>query len=295
MLLRSILPGLSLVIASLLPLTAHSQDDLRWKFQSGETLKYQVMQNMQTEMMVGGQKINTNMQQSMDMAWKVSGVTEQGDAEIAQTVDRVQMKMEGGPFGSLQFDTTSTEVPSNAIVKAMADVFRKIIGQEFKVTMKSTGKVQNVKVPEQLLTALSTTGAGSALNEDTLKQMMEQSSVLLPAEPVTTGQMWESSQQIQLPFGEMKVSSKMTYEGRDPATGMARIAMKPSISVTPKEGSPLQMTMKKSDGMGRVLFDPQRGRIVRSDLELTLEMQVTQQGQVIDQVVKQKTTMQLAQ
>lgn len=295
MLRRVLALSVTLILTAGSSLTALAQDDLRWKFQSGETLKYQVQQKMQTEMAVGGQKINTNMQQSMDMSWKVGMVSGQGDAAVVQTVDRVQMKMEGGPFGSLQFDTNSTEVPANPIVKAMAEVFRKIIGQEFKVTMKSTGKVENVEVPPQLLQALNTAGAANALNEDTLKQMMEQSSVLLPAAAVSPGQSWESAQQIQLPFGEMKVSSKMTYEGRDQSTGMARIAMKPTITVTPKEGSPLQLTMKKSEGSGQVLFDPSRGRIVRSDLDLTLEMQVSQQGQVIDQTVQQKTSMLLAQ
>ena len=295
MLLRTIVFCLPVMLAAAVPSTAVGQDDLRWKFQSGETLKYQVQQKMQTEMSVGGQKINTNMQQSMDMSWKVADVSPTGMASVSQTVDRVQMKMEGGPFGSLQFDTSSSEVPTNPIVKAMSEVFRKIVGQEFRMTMNPTGKVEKVEVPAQLLQALNSAGASNALNEDTLKQMMEQSSVLLPATAVTAGQSWESSQQIQLPFGEMKVASLMTYAGRDASTGMARINMKPTITVSPKEGSPLQLTMKKSEGTGQVLFDPAKGRIVRSDLDLTLVMQVSQQGQVIDQVVQQKTSMVLAQ
>lgn len=273
-----------------------AQEDLRWKFQSGETLKYIVQQKMQTEMKIKGQTINQTMQQSMEMSWKVAAVTPSGDAAVSQTVNRVQMKLEGGPIGNIQFDTNSTEAPTNPAIRMMADVFRKIIGQEFRVTMKSTGKVENVEVPASLLQAVkeSAAGASNALNEDTLKQMMEQSSVILPSGPISQGQTWESSQEVKLPFGRMKVDSRMTYEGRDSATGLAKIAMKPTITVTPDENAPLQMTLQKSEGLGLVYFDAVKGRISRSELDLTLQMQVTQQGQVIDQTVQQKTTMTLA-
>lgn len=272
-----------------------AQEDLRWKFQSGETLKYVVQQKMQTEMKLNGMTVNQTMQQSMDMSWKVAAVTPAGDAAVSQSIDRVQMKMEGPPLGTIQFDTNSTEVSTNPGVKIMADVFRKIIGQEFRVTMKSTGKVENVEVPATLLQAIKETAAGAAgvLTEDMLKQMMEQSSVVLPTAPVTQGQSWESTQEVLLPIGLMKVKSQMTFEGRDSATGLAKIAMKPSITVTPNENAPQKLTLKKTDGLGYVFFDSAKGRISRSELDLTLHMQVMQQGQVIDQVVQQKTTMTL--
>lgn len=292
---RTFLFSLSFIAAASGFSALHAQDDLRWKFQSGETLKYVVKQKMQTEMSAAGQKINTTMQQIMDMSWKISDVAASGDASVSQTVDRVQMQMDGGPFGSIKFDTSSTEVPSNQIVKVMADVFRKIVGQEFKVTMKQTGKVENVQVPPDLLKSITSgLGAANPLNEDTLKQMMEQSSVMLPGGTVTSGQSWDSTQQVELPFGQMKVSSKLTYEGKDSSTGMAKIAMKPTISVTPKEGAPIQVSLTKSDGTGEVQFDIARGRIVRSNLNLTLQMQISQQGQVIEQTIQQTTSMELA-
>lgn len=291
---RTILAGL-LLTALLAPARCSAQDELRWKFLSGETLKYVVQQKMQTEMKLNGQTINQSMQQSMDMSWKVAAVTPAGDAAVAQTVDRVQMKMEGGPIGTVQFDTNSGEASTNPAVNRMAEVFKKIIGQEFRVTMKSTGKVENVVVPPTLLQAIkeTTAGAASALNEDTLKQMMEQSSVILPAGPVSPGQTWESSQEVKLPFGRMKVNSKMTYEGRESTTGLVKIAMRPVITVTPDENAALQMTLKKSEGQGYVYFDAAKGRITRSELDLTLEMQVIVQGQTVDQTVQQKTTMTL--
>ncbi len=286
---------LSLLVSLSFLVPACAQDELRWKFKSGETLKYAVQQQMQTEMLFGGKKLNQTMRQTMGMSWDVSTVAANGDALVAQTVDRVQMKLEGGPLGNVQFDTDSSEEPTSPVVKSIAEVFRKIVGQQFRVTMKPTGKVQNVEVPESLKQQIeSGSGASpSPLNEDTLKQMMEQSSVVLPDGPVSAGQMWESIQEVKLPFGTMRVTSSMTYEGRDAATGLAKISMKPTISVIPGEGAQAQIGLKSSEGLGQVLFDTARGRIVRSTLDLTLQMQVTQLGQTIDQTVHQKTIMAL--
>ncbi len=274
--------------------TALAQDSLAWKFASGESLKYVVQQNTQMEMDLSGQQTTMIMNQTMDMVWKIASVAASGDAKMAQIVDRVQFKSEGGPLGAVQFDSSSTETVDSPIVKSMAEVFKKIVGQEFGVTMQATGKVQEVTVPKELLKALTETGpAGGAMNEDTLKQMMTQSAVTLPAQAIKPGDSWESNQKVELPFGTMTVNSVLTYEGTE--NGMARISMLPKIDVKPKDGAPITLTMKKSEGKGVVLFDVARGRITKSDLDLTMELQVKQFGTQIQQTLRQKTTMSLAE
>ena len=284
-LLSLLFPGTSASIA---------QDSLAWKFQSGESLKYTVQQNTQMEMDLNGQQQTMTMNQTMDMVWKVASVESNGDARMAQIVDRVQFKSEGGPFGAVQFDSSSNEVVDSPLVKSMAEVFKKIVGQEFGVTMQSTGKVQEVTVPPALLKALTDAGpAANAMNEDTLKQMMTQSAVTLPSQGIKTGDSWESNQKVELPFGTMTIVSMLTYEGTE--GGLAKISMQPKIDVKPKEGAPITLTMKKSDGKGTVLFDVARGRIAKSDLDLTMEIQVKQFGTQIQQTLRQKTSMVLAE
>lgn len=295
MIRRHILPCILLLTAAVVPLNA--QDTLRWKFQSGETLKYSVQQTMKTHMetAAGAQDMTTN--QTMEMSWKVAGMTPGGDAVVGQQIDRVQLSMEGGVYGAgVKFDSSDSGAPTHPIVKAISDVFRKIIGQPFNVTMRPSGKVVDVAVPPQLLESLKTTGGGATnpLNEDVLKQMMTQSSVTFPESAVTVGQTWDTSQKIDLPFGSMVVTSRLTYEGRDAETGLAQIAMAPSVAVQPNPSSPIQLQLKDNSGTGRILFDAQSGRIVRSDLKLDMELQITQFGQTMTQKVEQQTSMQLA-
>jgi nucleoid DNA-binding protein len=163
--------------------------------------------------------------------------------------------------------------------------------------MKPTGQVSNVDVPPSLLKSLTDNGAGvnNVLSEDMLKQMMGQSSVTLPEGAISVDSTWETKQNVQLPFGTISVTSRMTYKGRDPQNGYAVIAMQPTVAVKPNKDSPIQVQLTGSNGEGVILFDQQGGRIVRSDLTLNLQMQLKQFGQTMTQNVEQRTEMQLVQ
>ena len=69
------------------------------------------------EMDLNGQQTTMIMNQTMDMVWKIASVAASGDARMAQVVDRVQFKSEGGPLGAVQFDSSSTETVDSPIVK----------------------------------------------------------------------------------------------------------------------------------------------------------------------------------
>lgn len=277
--------------------SASAQDLLQWKFRSQETLKYNVVQNMKTTMSVGGNKIqDTTMNQAMDMSWQILGSAAGGETVMNQVVDRIRMKMEGGAAGVIEFDTSSTEAPANPIIASMGETFQKIVGQPFKVTMNGTGKISNVDVPVALLEAIKQGSAGntSALDEETLKQMMKQSAVMLPNEPVGPNSSWTSSQKVELPFGTMNIDSKMTFMQKD-AQGNAIIDVVPAISVTPKEGAPVKINLTSSAGRGQVTFNIIQGRVSKSRLDLTLGMKIeAANGQVFDQTINQTTAMTLA-
>ncbi len=275
---------------------APAQESLAWKFQTGESLKYVVTQNTDMQMELSGQKQTMTTSQKMDMVWKIGTVESDGSAQMAQVVERVQMKSEGGPFGTVQFDSNDGQIPESPLVKSMVEVFKKIVGQEFGVTMRPTGKIDNVSVPQSLLDELSKSGSvGGAINEDVLKQMMTQSAVTLPDKQIKAGDSWEISQKIEMPFGTMSIDSTLTFKAYDAATGIAMIGMKPAVSVQPKEGAPITLNVTRSEGQGTVQFDKGKGRIVQSDLDLTLDMEIKRFGALIKQTLHQKTAMVLAE
>jgi len=280
------------VLASSIPVDA--QETLRWNFKNGEEIKYNVVQNMQTVMVVGDNEIDQAMNQTMAMTWQVLGVGAGGEATMNQIVGRIQMKMAGGPAGALELDTSDPKKSENPFVNSMGEVFGKIVNQPFKVTMKPTGEVGEVVIPPKLIEAINSSAAGNAnaLNKETLEQMMKQSAVTLPANAVSPGSEWTSKQSVQLPFGTMVIKSNMTYVSKD-ATGHAVIKIVPEISVTPKEGAPVKMSLTSSAGEGKVLFDIARGRVVKSQLDLKMAMKIDSGQQVFTQQINQKTELTL--
>ena len=286
---------LSLVLLVLPCQQTNGQESLRWKFRTQESVKYNVIQNMKTSMKVGEQEINQTMNQSMDMSWQILSVAASGDTVMNQIVDRIRMKSEGGPAGLLEFDTANGTKPDNPIIASMGDTFQKIVNKPFTVTMRPDGQIENVSVPQELIDAIRQSAAGnaSALTEDTLKQMMKQSAVTLPSQAVVPGNDWTSKQSIELPFGTMQINSTMTYSGKD-GDGNALIDVVPNISVTPKDGALVKMTLTNSTGRGQVTFNIEQGRVAKSRLDLTMAMKIeAANGQTFDQTIQQATAMTL--
>lgn len=296
MFVRSLTVFSSIMVLVMSASIVSAQEQLAWKFTPGESLKYVVKQNMNMTMVVASKTQTIAINQTMDMRWRIDDVdASNGDASMSQTIDRVQMNSQGGPFGVFEYDSAGDKVPESPLGKSMAEVFRRMIGEEFGVHMKTTGKIDQVTIPQSLIAGLKKAGsAGNALDETTLKQMMTQSAITLPADAINTGHKWDSVQQVELAFGTMTVRSELTYKGIDPSSGHAMITMIPVISVEPKPGADVTLTLSKSSGTGLVLFDAAKGRIAKSDLDLTMQMQVKSFGQVIDQTIKQTTSMTIA-
>ena len=159
--------------------------------------------------------------------------------------------------------------------------------------MRPSGKIDDVVVPETLVKALTNSGpTGSMLTEESLKEMMTQSAVSLPAEAISPGSTWETSQQVDLNFGTMIVTSQLTYIGTE--NGIAKISTKPSIEVKPKDNAVVGLKLTKSEGQGVVQFDVEKGRIVKSDLKLKLDLAVTRFGKTVNMTLNQNTEMSLA-
>ena len=271
-----------------------AQDQLVWKFRTNEKLNYQVTQQMETVANIGGNETRQTLGQAMNMSWNVLSQSAEGNAVINQVVERIRMEMESGPGAKISYDSNNKEKSDNPGVNAMGAIFQKIVGQDFKISMNGNGKVTSVVIPPELMEAVenSAAGASQALDKDTLKEMMKQSAVTLPDKAVKAGDTWTSTQKVPLPFGEMNISSTMTYVERN-ENGDAVIDVVPKITVLPAENAAVRVSLNNSSGRGRVTFDIVNGRVLKSELALSMkmDMEIVSQKQKFTQTINQKTVM----
>ncbi len=287
---------LALVTVSTTAAESRGQETLRWKFSRGDTLNYTVQQKMDTSVKIGGMDVASSMNQKMGMVWTVLEVGASDDIVMTQVIDRIQMRMENAQTGAIDFDTQNATPPDNPLARAMGDTFSNIVGKEFTVSMKPTGKVDNVTIPKALLDAIRSNAAGlpGTLDEESLKQLMRQTAITLPDQAVSPGDSWTTSQKMEFPFGTMQLSPTMTYRGRESGTNLGIIDFVPSVTLQPKKNAQVSVALKSSEGVGRVKFDIDNGRVQSMQMQMTMGMVSEAQGQKFEQTVKQTTSMTLA-
>jgi len=293
MVLRFLVP-LSLVLSGTSVSTAAER--LEWKLTPGDVLTYDVQNTMDTIAVIGGKEAKSSLQQTMRMAWEVEARAADNTYVVAQIIQRIRIRMSPNGTDVIEFDSGASDPPRDPIVRSLAGVFGKIVNQRFRVTMAPTGEIRDVEIPLGLLDTLKTAAAGTpaGLDDESLKQMLAQTSVVLPDREVSTGDQWASQQELKLPFATLRMSPKMTYQGLG-KDGIAAIEYVPSVALEAKKGAPIKLSLGRSAGNGLVRFDVGRGRIVRMQLDLNMDMLTETRGRKVTQQIVQQTVMTLAE
>lgn len=271
------LQGLTLCLLALVPVCLNAQE-LRYKFQAGSKNSYVMEQKQNMKMSAMGQEFEINMNMMFEMSQTTESVdTATGNGKIKQKIDRVVMKMEGGPIGSMEYDSKSDKEPEGALA-AMAGIFKAMTEGEIKMTISPRGEVSDVKMSEKLMEELKNVGGqagglgGNMFSEDQFKNMMDQSVLVLPKEaPVSGSTNWEKTLDMKMgPMGTMKTKTKYSYAGK--SGDFDKIDMKLNLNLEPDPNAPFQMKMTTKDASGTTLFDNAKGRVQEMNMKTISEM-----------------------
>src|SRR3954466_6341854 len=281
---------------------------LRWKFKVGEKLDYTMVQDM-TMSASGGPipAMNSTMRQEMDMTWDVQGVDDKtGEAVIRQKFDRVKMKM-STPVGGFEYDSKSEEAPTG-LGAMIAPMYKAMTEGEFEITMTSRGEVKDVKIPEQVLTALKNSPNAAAMGDvasaEGFKKMISQGALVLPKDAPKKGDSWKTKVEMKNPaVGKQTVETTYRYEGTKDIKGTKFALIKPELKMefdnqqpAAKEGQPqqpaaqqnVQMKIKEQTSDGEVLFNISAGRLQSTTLKQNVTIEATVNGQTSQQKIDQK-------
>lgn len=268
-----------------------ADDALRWKFEVGEKLNFNVEQEM-TISMDGGPvgKISSTIEQQMGMTWQVEGVNETGEAVIRQKIDRVQLT-NTSPVGNFEYDSDSQEPPTGmaAMVAPMYDAMTK---SDFEITITARGEVKDVKIPEEVLTALKNSPAAQQMGEmasaEGLKKMLTHGAFVLPEQMPEKGQSWSTKVELENPAaGKQTVTTTYTFDGIQDIDGVSYAVFRPELKIDFAGNDKLKLTVKDQSSDGEVLFDVKAGRLKSSKLKQGVTMDVSVAGQTMQQKIDQ--------
>ncbi|MEW4569415.1 DUF6263 family protein [Tautonia sp. JC769] len=277
----------------LLSAPSGAAETLRWKFAQGDTHQYELNQTTVTTAMVQNQEVKTTINQTVDMAWEVDSVNDDGSARVAQTIERVRVSLDS-QFASFAYDSqddAAGEGPA-AMLKPVIDA---LVGSRVVLVMNTRGEVSDVEVPDEMIERLRNAGPGAQAlqnlaSAEGMKGLIGQSTLILPEEEVEAGASWTRNVELPTPQGVLALTNTYTLEEAE-SDSAARIALSMNIDdfkVAPD--SPFEMKVEEQSGTGTYTFDTSAGRLASSEVKQGLRAVISVQGQEITSVTDSNAT-----
>ncbi len=286
----------AVIVALCLDAPIQAAKTLRWKFQKGQTMQYEMQQNMDMNMTVQGRDFSTKTAQTMDMTWAIDSVGQDGTCRMKQTINRIRMKMEG-PMGQVEYDSADKDQPNDPTLNMLRPVFESLVGAEFTVKMSELGRISEVQIPDEFRASLqgNRNSQMSGFSEDSMKQMLQQAALILPERAIATNDQWNSQMKFEMPFGLLKNDNEMTYLGTDETSPRAleKIQLKSNTVMEANPNSPVKVELKEQDTSGTIDFDNTAGRIHGSAVTQKMVMSINAGGQSMEQTVTQTMRLRL--
>jgi hypothetical protein len=284
-------------VSALAPAISRADEPLRWKFEVGEKLDYNMTQemNMSAEGGPVGQ-MTTTMRQEMDMVWDVIGIDEQtGEADIKQKFERVKMKL-STPLGGVEYDSKSDAAPTG-LAAMIAPMYKAITNGEIEIIMTARGEIKDVKIPDDVNAALKSAPGAAALGDmasaEGFKKMIRQGAFVLPEAAPKKEDKWSTKLEMNNPkIGKQTVETTYTFDGMKDIDGTKYAVFKPQLTMEfeKKEGTTQALAMKIADqsSEGEVLFNVDKGRLSTTKLNQKVSIDATINGQTMKQKIEQK-------
>lgn len=219
-----------------------SSHQLRYRFQAGQVLDFEIIQQTTVESTAMGQSSEASVRNQSQRRWKILEVDAEGVATIEVTTLRLQMRSrEGGKV--IEYDSADPEKQPEEF-KTLKDVIGKPLSI---VRVAPDGTVLDEKMLTQTDTAT--------------KMQADQILPLLPEKPVATGYTWRRKFDIRLGQPGKGFPARKSFTLASVKDGKATIQFKTTL-LAPVSNPALEAQLIQHRPSGTIEFDVQRGLVV---------------------------------
>jgi hypothetical protein len=222
---------------------------LRYQFNAGETVRYQVTHMAKTKTRIKGTEENAQVHTVSDKVWQISDVSDEGDMTFVHSVDSVELTQQTGSAPELRWSSRSGEKPP-IMFESVADQLNQPLST---VTINSRG---------QELSRKTHAGTEAQLGMGGL-------TIPLPEEAIPVGHSWSVPREIKArgEMGEIKViKARDTYTLEKVQTGVATLKVR-SEALTPIEQASVKAQIIQQLSNGTIRFDLDNGRFLSKQLD----------------------------
>jgi hypothetical protein len=274
--------------------SASSAEPLLWRFKPGDVHRYRVAAELESTMALGEGKGETRtVRHVVDVTWRVAEIKDNGQATLAQKIDRLQLKLTAPGEEPVEFDSASSDKPEGfaAMVEPLA---KALLAGEVNVTVSPRGVVTAVKPPEALLTAIKNSAGADKLGdfatEEGFQTLVQTLSFQLPKD-FAEGVEWSTKLVTKNPLLGTQ-TSETTYRHKETreVDGQTMEVFTPTV-VMKFEGSPSKIAVSDEKSSGEIVFNRTAGRLESSKVEHSMKLAIAADGEELKQELKQTVEM----
>ena len=262
---------------------ATSKPRLRWKFRAGQTLYLKAKRQSVLSLSLAGGLVDIKQTLRLNAQLDVEAARAGGVIRLTQRFDRVRLGVMFSTGAETSYDSSSREeadvpAPLRKALDHLAD-------ESTEITLSDGGRVTKVEPTVPLRRALGELGEndvlqiGGIVSVAGLRELAQSWFFVLPKLAPYKGQKWTDSFLTRVtPQVRVNLDNEYRYVGYEEVNGkrLLRFGMEPAASIA--EESTVEAEVWNVNGSGVVLFDPKKGRGVRTELETRYRLRWKAQG-----------------
>ena len=234
--------------------TAKPEYRLAYRFKSGESVFYEVTNEMEiTTRYNGDTEVARNKSESRKH-FLVAAVAADGSADLELYIDWVRMNARFNDEDAGDFDSSRPGPPPAQFQHIASTIGRRQAKMKFSPTGKMIGAEQGPSEPVAVSAPPSKRGADS--NQTFL--------VIFPEKPISVGESWKEEFECRVTVDDnltQNVSMMRTYRLESVENQQATISMKTAI-LSPIRSPRISAQLAQRETNGTIVFDLERGAIV---------------------------------
>jgi len=224
---------------------------LRYRFQPGLTLRWEVEHRARTDTTISGDTQSADTLSKSVQAWRVVEVHEDGSAVFENIIQSVDMRQRMNDTAEVCYDSkTDAKAPPG-----FEDVARSVNVPLSVITINPLGKI--------------------VAREDKQKKASTENdgymSVPLPEQPVAVGDDWSFEYDVFVELNKAgatkRVRTRQSFQLLDVKTGVATIRVSNQI-LTPIDDPKVESQLIQRQSSGTVRFDIDAGRVLSQQMEV---------------------------
>ncbi|MDI9446510.1 MAG: hypothetical protein QM844_20300 [Planctomycetota bacterium] len=223
---------------------------LRYRFEPGETVRWQVVHLAKIKTTVSGTTQTAETVSKSVKAWKVVDVDEQGTATFEHTVEQVEMRQKLTGRQEVSYNSLTDKQPPLGFENVAKSVGTRLA----LITINDRGEIVK-RINE---------------NEVTTSDNQGQITIPMPEDAVTVGQSWSFPYDLVIPGNNgtvLNIKTRQQFTLQEVNNGIATIRVA-TVILTPVRDPAIEAQLIQKESHGTVRFDIRAGRVLAQQMDL---------------------------